>query len=615
MRHLPRNATHCLTICARAAAPRHALTVSEWADQHRELTGKQAGERGRWRTARTPFLREIMDCFSTTSRVRKVVVKKSAQVGVTEATVNVLGYIMDHSPAPAMVLMPTLDARDAWKTQKLNPLLTDTPVIHTLLGGQRSRDASNRQDLIDFPGGVLFLAGGNSPNSYAQRSASVLIMDDLDRFPTEIGDEGDPVDLAKNRLKAFARSRLLLISTPTDADTSLIDREYENSDRRRYYVPCPHCQEPQPLNWGGPEAEHGVKWSKNADGHVTAAWYQCIHCHGEIQEHHKPAMLAGGHWVAENPGHPTRGYHLSELYAPIGLGAGWLELAQDWQTAAKNPSKLKTFLNTRLGEVWTENGDQADPTALINRLETYPEPLLRHARTAGVDVQKDRLEATIVDWREGEEAFTRAHIILPGDTARPEVWAQLDEALREWQPDAAAIDSGYNASMVYAFCERKRWAFAVKGQPGSSRPIVESEQIRRQRLRKQRKKGILVHLVGDDQAKALIYARLKITTPGPGYLHWPAEPDFDDEFFAQLTAEKLVTKIRGTRPYSEWVQTRPRNEALDCLKYALAALRLSGIDLQACALIAARAAEAVQAAAPVAPRALRRPNFVNRFRT
>ena len=70
MRHLPRNASHCLTICARAAAPRHALTVSEWADQHRELTGKQAGERGRWRTARTPFLREIMDCFSTTSRVR-----------------------------------------------------------------------------------------------------------------------------------------------------------------------------------------------------------------------------------------------------------------------------------------------------------------------------------------------------------------------------------------------------------------------------------------------------------------------------------------------------------------------------------------------------------------
>ena len=611
MRLLPRAAPWCLTVTARAAAPRHALSVAEWADQHRELTAKQSGERGRWRTARTPFLREIMDCCSSTSRVRKIVVKKSAQVGVTEATVNILGYKIEHNPQPCMVIMPSLDARDAWKTQKLNPLLTDTRVVHDLLGGQKSRDASNRQDLIDFPGGVLFLAGGNSPNSYAQRSAAFLVMDDLDRFPSEIGDEGDPVDLAKNRLKAFARSQMLLISTPTDIDTSLIHREYEASDRRRYYVPCPYCEQPQPLDWGGAEMKHGIKWSKGPDGNILTAWYVCAHCHAEIQEHHKPRMLAEGQWVAENPGHPTRGYHLSELYAPIGLGATWRELAADWQQAHGNPSKLKTFLNTRLGEAWTEQGDQADPTHLMSRLEEYPEDLLRHARTAGVDVQKDRLEATIVDWRVGEEAFTRAHLILPGDTARPEVWEQLADELADWRPDAAAIDSGFNTSMVYAFCEKRRWAFAVKGQAGPGKPIVETEQARRQRLRRQRKKGIMVHLVGDDQAKALIYARLKILDKGPGYLHWPAEPDFDDEYFAQLTAEKLVTKIRGTRPISEWVQTRPRNEALDCWKYALAALRLSGIKLEQRAAIADRAAEAP--ARPVPP-PKRAPNFVNRWK-
>lgn len=173
------------------------------------------------------------------------------------------------------------------------------------------------------------------------------------------------------------------------------------------------------------------------------------------------------------------------------------------------------------------------------------------------------------------------HIIVPGDTAHPDTWRRFAAEIEEWAPEAVAIDSGYNTSMVYSFVEKRRWAMAVKGRPGRGVPIVEDEKARRQRLRLQRKKGIAVHLIGVDQAKALLFSRLKIIKPGHGYIHFPNSPAFDDEYFAQLTAEKLVTKMRGTRPYAEWVQTRPRNEALDCAVYALAALRLSGIDLAA----------------------------------
>ena len=593
---LPPGLPHCLLTLSRAAAPRRALTVSQWADEHRVLTAKQGGEPGRYRSARTPFLREIMDCFSSTSRVREVVVAKSAQVGVTEATVNILGYTMHHAPAPAMVLMPTLEARDAWKVQKLNPLLTDTPAVAELLGGLKSRDAANRQDVIDFPGAVLFLGGGNSPQSYAQRSVAALIMDDLDRFPAEIGDEGDPVDLARNRLKAFARSRLLLISTPTEADTSLIWREYQDTDRRRYWVPCPHCGEPQPLDWGGPDLAHGVKWNPE----LTAAWYVCAHCRREIHEHQKPRMLREGAWVPDNPGHHRRGYHISELYAPIGLGGTWLDLARDWMSSRGNNAKLKTFVNTRLGEPWTEPGHKVDPTALISRLEEY-DVSRRLLRTAGVDVQKDRLEATVVDWSAGEEAWVAEHLIYPGDTAQPDVWEELGEALRELQVDYVAIDSGYNTSMVYDFVRPRRWAFAVKGMDGPGRPIVEDRKARRKRLRTRSKKGVLVYIVGDDQAKALIYSRLELQVRGPGYIHFPQSPEFDDEYFAQLTAEKLTIRVKGTRPVPVWVQTRARNEALDCLKYALAALRLSDVDLKTAAPAAAPAAAAqASAAAPVA---------------
>jgi phage terminase large subunit GpA-like protein len=571
--HAPKP-SHCLDVLWRAASPRRLITVSAWADDHRYVSGKQSGERGRWRTSRTPFLREIMDCLSATSRVQDVIVMKSSQVGMTEATVNWLGYILDHAPAPTMVMMPTLESRDAWKTQKLNPLLQETPVIRDLLGGDRRRDASNRQDLIDFPGGVLFLAGGNSPNSYAQKSVANLILDDLDRFPTEVGEEGDVILLAKGRTKAFARAKRVFISTPTIIGRSLIHREWLLSDQRRYHLPCPHCGTYQYLEWGA-RLDWGLKWNAA----VTAAWYICRDCGAEIQEHHKPAMLAAGRWVAEFPEVRTRGYHLSALFAPIGLGPAWLDLARDWQSAVKAPHTLQAFINTNLGEPWEEQGDKIDATGLLGRLEDYPEDYPRLLRSAGVDVQKDRLEATIADWGEGEQCWVLDHLILAGDTARPEVWAQLAEELAELDVEAAAIDSGYNTSMVYAFVEKRSWAYAVKGVPGPGRPLVEDPKVRLQRLRQRRKKGVNVHPVGVDQAKTLLFARLKIHEPGPGYVHFPNDPSFDDEYFAQLSAEKLVTKMRGTRPVAEWVQTRARNEALDCLNYALAALRLSGISL------------------------------------
>ncbi len=566
---------HCLTVAWSAMAPRRALSVTEWADSHRVLTGKQSGERGPWRTRRTPFLEEIQNCFSTNSRVQDVVVMKSSQVGVTEATVNVIGYIMDHAPTPMMVLMPTIDARDSWKAQKLNPLLTDTPVIRDLLGGNRSRDAANRQDMIDFPGGVLFLSGGNSPNSYAQRSVRIVILDDLDRFPPEVGSEGDPVKLAAGRTKAFARARHMLISTPTVAGESLIQREWLKSDQRRYHVPCPHCGDMQPLEWGGPEVAHGIKWSKVEDN-ILSAWYVCRACQREIAEHQKPALLAGGRWIATYPERHARGYHLTALLAPVGLGPSWLDLAREWQDAVKSPGTLRTFVNTHLGEPWVEQGDEIEPTGLLARLEDYeemPRPLIK---TAGADVQKDRIECTIIGWQTGEEAWVMDHIIVPGDTAQPETWARFLEELSHYAPDALAIDSGYNTTMVYEFVSKLRYAFAIKGVPGPGRPLVEDERARRQRLRRQRKKGITVHMVGVDQAKALLFSRLKIIKPGAGYVHFPNDPSFDDEYFAQLTAEKLVTKIRGTRRYAEWVQTRPRNEALDCFVYAHAALRLCG---------------------------------------
>ena len=574
---LPYGLNFCHEQLARQIEPRQSLTVSQWADTHRELTSKQSGEHGHWRTDRTPYLRELMDCLSVDSPVRDIVVMKSSQVGVTEAVVNFLGYVMHHAPAPTMVLMPSLELRDAWKTQKLNPLFTDTPAVRDLMGGLRVRDAAHRADVIDFPGGVLFLAGGNSPNSYAQRSARNLVLDDLDRFPPEVGEEGDPVELAKGRTKAFRRAKRIFISTPTAADTSLIARLWAGSDQRVWHAPCPHCTSLIAFEWDDkhllPGAQHQggrLMYSEQVD----AAWYVCGVCGATIGEHHKPRMNAHGRWLPQQPGRHVVGFHYSALFGALGLAPSWLDLARGYVEAIKATGTYKTFVNTQLGLPHKEQGEEVHAVGLITRREDYPEPLPGIlARTAGVDVQKDRLEVSVADWGEGEECWLHDHLILPGDTAQPEVWAELHEALQDVQAHAACIDSGFNTSMVYTAVKGRAWLAATKGMPGPGKPFVEDDRARKQRLRKGGKPRPF-EPIGVDQGKALLLSRLRLIKPGPGYIHFPQSAAFDDEYFEQLTAEKLVTKMRGGRPMYEWVQKRPRNEALDCWLLALAALRL-----------------------------------------
>lgn len=590
-------------ILSRSVRPRPITTVSEWADKHRVLTSKGSGEPGKWRSDRVPFSREIMDCLSATSPVQRVVLMFAAQMTKTEIGLNWLGYVMHHAPGPMLTVLPTLEVAERWVMQRLNPMLTETPVLRALFDAKRSRDAANSKQIKDFPGGMLVIGGANSPASLASMPIRYVLCDEVDRFPWEVGQEGDPLGLIDERTKTFPRRKVLLVSTPTVKGASRIEIEYEKSDMRQYHVPCPHCGAYQVLRWKHEDGSYGLRHNDS----TGAVYYGCRECGERIDEHHKPEMLARGRWVPRHPERKVRGYWLSGLYSPLGLGFTWAELWDKWQDAHGDTANLKRFINTTLGESWEEQGDQIDNLALIARLEDYPGTLPAAVTTAGVDVQKDRLEASIVKWGAGEEAWLIDHLILYGDTAQPEVWQELDESLKDAGVQMAAIDSGYNTSMVYAFTEKRRWAVAIKGVTGMGRPLIEDERRRRQRLRTRRKKGAHVEPIGVDQGKALIYSRIKLTQPGAGYIHFPRDPAFDDEYFAQLAAEKLVTKIKGTRPFQQWVQTRPRNEALDCLLYALAALRLSGRSLEK--LVAAPVTAPVAADSPQKP-AGRRPRFV-----
>ena len=553
---------------ASSILPEPELTVSEWADEHRLLDQASSSEPGKWRTDRTPYLREIMDSLSANDPTEFVVFQKGAQIGASESGINFVLYAIHHAPAPLLYVLPTVDAAKRVSKQRIAPAIDAIDEVKDKVAVPRARDSGNTIFQKDFPGGTLIMTGSNSAVGLRSMPARYLFLDEVDGYPSDLDGEGSPIQLAIRRTATYKRNRkILMVSTPTIKGLSIIEDYFEQSDRRYFYVPCPDCGELQTITW------KKIVWD---EGDPTSAKMACEHCGVLIEEHHKTNMLLEGKWKPTAVGR-YRGYHLSSLYSPAGWYS-WADAATDFISAKKSgEEQLKTFVNTVLGESWeSEQGEQLDPNEFITRTEGYPDDLEFQCTTVAVDVQKDRLELELVGWGEKEESWGLDYIVLPGDTARGEVWDELTETLEELKPDGVVIDSGYNTQIVYDYVAKRRYCWAIKGQAGAGIPLIQDSQKRALRLRKRRQKAVTPEPIGIDQGKAIWMSRLQIAEPGPGYCHFPVDPAYDVEYFSQLTAEKLVTRFHKGRPKQEWVQTRPRNGALDIRFYGLACLKLLG---------------------------------------
>jgi len=564
---------------AHACRPQKRLTVSQWADRHRKLTSKASSETGPWKTERVPYLREIMDCLSARSPVRSVSIMKSAQVGGTEIALNWAGYIADHCPAPTLIVVPTLEVRKRWVRQRLDPMLTETPALAAKFNAKRKRDGGNAEDMKDFEGGLFIIAGANSPASLASMPIKFVINDEIDRFPWEAGAEGDPLGLIRKRQQNFSRRKELNISTPTVKDASRIEELFLAGDQRYYHVPCPHCGEFQPLK------KDNLVWTKHPETReITHIAYACAHCGTEIDEHHKPQMLAVGRWVPTHPERKERSYHINGLYAPLGLGLRWAELAREWLTAQDDKAKLKRFINTDLGEVWEDRTSDLPWQGIMARAEPYqlreiPRGCL--VITGGVDTHPDRLEVQLVGHGRHGQTWTVDWLVFPGDPTRAEVWDKLTEYLnrplvngcgRELRVEATLIDTGgHNTHDVYNYVRTRAARRLMAGQgantPGkpilSARPKPQDVNWKGKII----KRGVMLWSVGTDTAKAALFARLRgdsESEPSAWRVH--TSNALPEDYYKQLTAEAFDPE------HNRWVKRRGRrNEALDTWVYAVAA--------------------------------------------
>ncbi|MDR6955235.1 phage terminase large subunit GpA-like protein [Ancylobacter sp. 3268] len=570
----------------RGLRPELQLTVTEWADANRILPGTNA-EPGPWRTSRVPYLKAIQDCLSTSSPIERVVLMKGAQTGGTEAGLNAIGYWIAHAPGLVLAVRPSIDMVRRNSRTRIDPLIDGTPALRSRMAPARAKDPGNTVGLKEFPGGALVMTGANSATGLRSTPARYLVLDEVDAFPADADGEGDPVALAVQRTVTFrGRRKIFLISTPTEAGVSRIEKAYAESDQRRYFVPCPHCGTHQVLVW------RGVTWP---EGEPRKAFYACDACGGIMEEADKPAMLAKGEWRATVEGDGlTAGFHLSALYSPF---ESWGEIAADFVASKRDPARLKSWTNLKLGEPY-EDRDMAPlaPDTLQQRgvacdtpwTELLPDGVA--IVTAGVDTQDDRIEVEFVGWGRGEASWSLDYEILHGDTSRTGVWEALDRLLlRRFRhpraiPDlpvlAVAIDSGgHRTDMVMKFSaerlNRRVWAIKGRGGPGVPPWPKRPPKLRIANLAP-------VHIVGVDTLKHGLLSRLRIEDGGAGACHWPVDRDY--LWFTGLVAERPVRRYTKGIARIEWVpDPGVRNEPLDCRVYATAALHglyAAGMSLQ-----------------------------------
>lgn len=567
------------------------MTISDWSDKNRFLSSESSAEPGPWRTSRTPYLKSIMDDLSPNTPVNEVIVIKGVQLGFTESGLNAVGCYIDIAPCPIMYVMPTIEMSKGISESRIDPMIDMSPSLKRRVKTARSRDSGNTKFTKRYPGGVLVLSGANSAASLRSRPVKVLVLDEVDAYPLSVDGEGSPIALAEKRTSTFGSKRKIYkLSTPTIEGQSVISAEYEKTDKRKRYVPCPHCGHKQELIF------ENLKWEPTK---FETVMYYCCECGCGIEERFKPWMLDeanGAEWIAtapENKNPYKKGYHINSLYSPLGW-LSWSQIAEQWEAAQDDVNLMRVFVNTILGETYREKGEAPPWENLYNRREVYaintPHEDVAFL-TAGVDVQKDRIELEVVGWCRGKRSYSIDFRVLLGDTSARDVWDQLAAVVTEtWRTESGAqlplrmmaIDTGYNTQHVYDFCRRfdVTRVIPVKGQDNQQMMISPPRQVDVTVSGKKVGKTKVWH-VGVSLIKSELYGflRQEKTEDGTVPYGYCFFPEYDPHYFKGLTAEQLEMKMnkRGFRVY-QWVKKYQRNEPLDCRVYARAAAAVVGLD-------------------------------------
>lgn len=490
-------------------------TLSDWADEFREVAKGTSPQSGQWRTSLTPYVREIQDSLSDHSRVRIVDFKKSAQIGATEVGINFTGYVIDRGQGSMIVAQPVKDLARSWSTSKFEPAIALMPNLNEKIESDNTLEKR-------FPGGTVWVIWTNSSNQLRSRTARYLFEDEYDEYPEDLNGQGTAASQLEARVLAYGnRAKIYRACTPTVANKSQIDAKFQEGDQRHFKLRCPHCKFHQVLKIE----------NLTSDGKFICQGHSCGLL---IEEHHKEEMLRerskcsgcndhivriihhvdkggvfvfadeckcgivlnpdapdGAYWEPTNPDADKdhRSYHIWTAYSPSAIGITWKEIAAKKKHADENPSALAGFTNLILGEVYEGERKQQDS----NEVAELAEPGIHRGIvpaggliiTAGIDCQHDRFEVKILAHGRGQRARVVDYAVIDGDPSRPDGYGELDKYLLgtwrnthgiEMHIHALGIDGGNWTEMVAQYVKSK------VGSSGKSRVVKVGDHFEMQAM-------------------------------------------------------------------------------------------------------------------------------------
>jgi phage terminase large subunit GpA-like protein len=362
---------------------------------------------------------------------------------------------------------------------------------------------------------------------------------------------------------------------------SRIQKAYQGSDRRQFYVNCHVCGEAQRLEW------RQVKWNNDLpakEQRAATAHYECEHCHTAWNDVERWRAVENGRWAAGASSNGVAGFHISELYSP------WKrlsEIALDFLVKKDDPEQLKTFINTSLAETFVLRGEAPAADAIYGKREFNEQGVAPAGclfLTMFVDVQQDRLECELKGWGRDGQCWSIGAEVIAGDTSQQAVWDTLHAAIRQDYPHAnggtlplwaVGIDSGYRPQRVYEFAAKYaqpaygptgaklcavRTVVPTKGGHAWDRAIEGFSAVDAARKRG----GVRILTLGASFLKQAVYDSLRLPMPAEGgeypagYWHYP---NYEYPWFQGLTSESRIVRENG-KP--EWVHDKSvRNEPLD----------------------------------------------------
>lgn len=604
------------TAFAQAFARQEVLGVSRWCDAHAVFVRDGHGPTP-WETARTPYLREVLDSAANPS-LRQITLKKCEQMGGTECVQRILQEVVDQRPRPVLYIYPNEKVAAKQARLKLLPSLRASPRTLARLGSARTKANSM---LLRLDRMAIMLAGSNSPANVEGFAAGLTIVDELDRC-----DEAT-LPRVRGRGSAFHDPLLLVVSTPGLAGAG-IDAEFMAGDRRRYHVPCPHCwtyhvRALEHLCWPGTTRDgrqslHSRDFSAGAESVERHAAMRCPTCRNVIEHSHNLWQLSRGVWVPEGctldpllmglngsevvptpRGTPRRSahrsYELTGLYRCLPDGVNpYGVIAAEYVSSNANPDP--EWWNRRMGMAWSPKGEGADYAHVMGAGRKVSDggwtlgtaPPWAVALIAGVDVQANSAYVEVLAVSGNDEpGGQKCGLVWCGEVPSPTgLGLAAAEAAatrvfpvhgseRTLRAKAVAMDSGHRPDEVYRWAAQGGLRRAVKGVGGGSGRGSMAGLVRWSSVDVEGK-SIPLLLINTWAFKGQAVAQLQ-NSANPhdlgGSMRLELPENVPASWASHLTSEHLVRVRRGGVLRQAWVlrQGRTANHYLDCHVYALAA--------------------------------------------